>query len=25
MDDLCNRADLAGIVSEGRSNLDFSI
>jgi Rrf2 family protein len=25
MDDLCNRADLAGIVSEGRNNLDFSI
>ena len=25
MDDLCNRADLEGIVSEGRSNLDFSI
>ncbi|MBK8174396.1 MAG: Rrf2 family transcriptional regulator [Rhodospirillales bacterium] len=25
MDDLCNRADLVGIVSEGRNNLDFSI
>lgn len=25
MDDLCNRADLQGIVSEGRNNLDFSI
>jgi Rrf2 family iron-sulfur cluster assembly transcriptional regulator len=25
MDDLCDRADLAGIVSEGRDNLDFSI
>jgi Rrf2 family protein len=25
MDDLCNRADLAGIISEGRNNLDFSI
>ena len=25
MDDLCNRADLAGIVSEGRNKLDFSI
>lgn len=25
VDDLCNRADLAGIVSEGRQNLDFTI
>lgn len=25
MDDLCNRADVAGIVSEGRDRLDFSI
>jgi Rrf2 family protein len=25
MDDLCNRADVEGIVSEGRENLDFSI
>lgn len=25
MDDLCNRADLQGILSEGRNNLDFSI
>jgi DNA-binding IscR family transcriptional regulator len=25
IDDLCSRADVAGIVSEGRSNLDFSI
>jgi Rrf2 family protein len=25
MDDLCDRADLACIVSEGRNNLDFSI
>jgi Rrf2 family transcriptional regulator, iron-sulfur cluster assembly transcription factor len=25
LDELCHRADLAGIVSEGRSNLDFSI
>lgn len=25
IDDLCHRADLAGIVSEGRDNLDFSI
>lgn len=25
MDDLCNRADDAGIVSEGRDRLDFSI
>jgi Rrf2 family protein len=25
MDDLCNRADSAGIVSEGRDRLDFSI
>ena len=25
VDELCDRADLAGIVSEGRSNLDFSI
>jgi Rrf2 family protein len=25
MDDLCNRADFEGIVSEGRNNLDFSI
>jgi len=25
VDDLCNRADLAGIVSEGRKNLDFII
>jgi len=25
MDDLCQRADQAGIVSEGRNNLDFSI
>jgi Rrf2 family protein len=25
MDELCNRADIEGIVSEGRKNLDFSI
>ena len=25
MDDLCNRADSAGILSEGRDRLDFSI
>jgi len=25
VDDLCNRADQAGIVSEGRQNLDFTI
>ena len=25
LDDLCNRADSAGIVSEGRQNLDFTI
>ena len=25
MDDLCNRADMAGILSEGRNTLDFSI
>jgi Rrf2 family transcriptional regulator, iron-sulfur cluster assembly transcription factor len=25
MDDLCKRADLAGVLSEGRGNLDFSI
>lgn len=25
IDDLCERADIAGIVSEGRSSLDFSI
>ena len=25
LDDLCNRANSAGIVSEGRQNLDFSI
>lgn len=25
VDDLCGRADKAGIVSEGRQNLDFTI